>query len=467
MDLTSAVIGMLIGGALGAVGMMLFARGQSAAARAAAQLHEQAAARLQADVRAERERAEEFNRHLAQAQQEMRARQVALEERTRALTELQKQFQESKAALTEVFKATGADVLKETAKSMLDQAKRQFEGQKELTQQELEARQKAIEATIAPLKEQLAKSENLVKELDAKREGDSRALGERLKQIAELQQEASNAAKTLSGAMRDTRQRGRWGEVSLRNVVEMAGLGEHVDFVEQSSVDGDDGTKLRPDMIVSLPGNRFIPIDAKVPMSAYFDSIDEAKPDVERKKRRMDHAGAVRAHMRTLMSRDYARSNSREHGATIEITVMFVPVESAWIAALEADPGLFAEAMDARVIITGPATLLALLRVCAMQWNQAQVNENARKIGELAKELVERAEKFTEHLQKVGKGLESASRSFNDAVGSFNTRLMPSLRSTGQAAGKLDVLGDDLPSSTTTVRTDIVVSQASDGAGSP
>lgn len=455
MDMPSIMIGLVAGAGLGGMAAWAFARGQAAAARAAAELHQQAAGELRSEVKAERARAEEVGAALMHEREENRARQVALDERTKALADIQRQFEESKAALSDAFKATGADVLKETAKSMLDQAKRQFEGQKELSQQELEARKAAIDALVKPLREQLDKHEKMVKEFAEKREGDARALGEQLKQIADLQQQASNAAKTLSGAMRDTRQRGRWGEVSLRNVVEMAGLGEHVDFVEQSSIDGDDGSRLRPDMIVNLPGNRFIPIDAKVPVTAYFDSIDEAAPEADRKRRRADHAAAVRTHMRALMSRDYARSNSREHGATIEITVMFVPVESAWVAALEADPGLFSEAMEARVIITGPATLLALLRVCAMQWSQAQVNDNARKIGDLTKQLVERAETFTEHLQKIGKGLESASRAFNDAVGSFNARLIPALRSAGQAAGKQGVLEDDVTGVTTAVRSDI------------
>lgn len=459
MDTPSLVIGMAAGCSLGGFGAWAIFRAQAASARAAADLHQQAAAELRAEVKAERARADGIGTELMHEREECRARQVALDERTRAIAEIQRHFEESKATLGDVFKATGADVLRETAKSVLDQAKRQFDGQKELSQQELDARKAAIDEMVKPLREQLERNEKMVKEFAEKREGDARALGEQLKQIADLQQQASNAAKTLSGAMRDTRQRGRWGEVSLRNVVEMAGLGEHVDFVEQSSIDGGDGSRLRPDMIVNLPGNRFIPIDAKVPVTAYFESIDDSAPEADRKRRRADHAAAVRAHMRTLMSRDYARSNSREHGATMEITVMFVPVESAWVAALEADPGLFSEAMDARVIITGPATLLALLRVCAMQWNQAQVNDNARKIGELAKQLVERAETFTEHLQKIGKGIESAARSFNDAVGSFNTRLMPALRSAGQAAGKQGVPGDDVPSVTTAVRADITVQQ--------
>jgi DNA recombination protein RmuC len=387
------------------------------------------------------------------------AREASLEAtlaaREKAFTELKQSLDQARATLADAFKATGADVLRAAAESMMKQAKEQFEGQHKLSQQDLEARQKAIDAALVPLKEQLAKNEQLVKELAEKREGDSKALGEQLKQIADLQQKASAAAQSLSSAMRDNRQRGRWGEVGLRNVVEWAGLGEHVDFTEQTSLEGDEGARLRPDMVVHLPGNRFIPIDAKVPMNAYFDAIDPSLPDAERARRREMHASAVRGHMRTLVSRDYARENSKAFGTTAEITVMFVPVESALVAALEADPALFNDALNAKVVITTPSTLLALLRTCALQWAQARLNDNARKIGDLARQLLERVGTFAEHLQKVGKGLDSASKGYNEAIASFNTRLLPAVRSTAEASAGVEQAPEELPAATVVVRQDV------------
>ncbi|MFM8731577.1 MAG: DNA recombination protein RmuC, partial [Phycisphaerales bacterium] len=398
MDGVSRLVGLLVGVALGGGAAYVITRssGRSGQAAREASLASTVAARdqsiseLKAQVTAERTRAEEMSRGRSAAHADQRAAEERLAEREKAFMELKASLELARAALTDAFKATGADVLKAAAETMMKQAKAQFEGQHKLSQQDLEARQKAIDAALVPLKEQLAKNEQLVKDLAEKREGDAKALGEQLKQIAELQQKASTAAQALSSAMRDNRQRGRWGEVSLRNVVEWAGMGEHVDFTEQTSLEGDEGAKLRPDMVVHLPGSRFIPIDAKVPMNAYFDAIDPALPDTERARRREMHASAVRAHMRTLVSRDYARENSKAFGTTAEITVMFVPVESALVAALEADPALFTDALNAKVIITTPSTLLALLRTCALQWAQARINDNARKIGDLARQLLER-----------------------------------------------------------------------------
>jgi DNA recombination protein RmuC len=421
MDGISLLVGLLVGVALGGGAAFVVARSGAASAGAARE------ASLEATLAA----------------------------REKAFTELKQSLDQARATLADAFKATGADVLRAAAESMMKQAKEQFEGQHKLSQQDLEARQKAIDAALVPLKEQLAKNEQLVKELAEKREGDSKALGEQLKQIADLQQKASAAAQSLSSAMRDNRQRGRWGEVGLRNVVEWAGLGEHVDFTEQTSLEGDEGARLRPDMVVHLPGNRFIPIDAKVPMNAYFDAIDPSLPDAERARRREMHASAVRGHMRTLVSRDYARENSKAFGTTAEITVMFVPVESALVAALEADPALFNDALNAKVVITTPSTLLALLRTCALQWAQARLNDNARKIGDLARQLLERVGTFAEHLQKVGKGLDSASKGYNEAIASFNTRLLPAVRSTAEASAGVEQAPEELPGATVVVRQDV------------
>lgn len=378
--------------------------------------------------------------------------QSTLDERDRSLKELRDTVDRSKQQLVDAFKATSGDVLKQQTELLLKQAKEQFEGHKQLSQQELEARQKAVEALVAPLREQLDKHEKLVQELGQKREGDSKALSVQLDQIAKLQQQASMAAQALSSAMRDNRQRGQWGEITLRNVVEMAGLGAHVDFIEQSSVEAEDGSRLRPDMIVRLPGGRSIPIDAKVPMSAYLESIDASQPDAERARRRAAHAGAVRSHVRTLNSRDYAASVEGE----IELTVMFVPVESALVAALEADGTLFKEALDSRVIITTPSTLLALLRTCALQWQQAKLNENALKIGAHAKELLVRIQNVADDLHKVGKGLRSATDAFNEAVGSYNRRLVPKARATAELAGELEATPEEIEPQSRIAREDIL-----------
>ncbi len=402
-----------------------------AAAKATLGAVQQQVTELREEVDAERRRADQESDSRSRAQQDLRALEERLVERERSLTELRATVEQSRVALTETFKATGSDVLRQATEQFLRQAKEQFEGQRSLGRQELEARQQAIDATLAPLREQLVKNEQLVKELGEKREGDTKALGEQLRQISELQQRASSAAQTLSSALRDNRQRGQWGEVSLRNLAEMAGLVANVDFNEQSSVEGDAGNLLRPDMTVRLPGGRFVPIDAKVPMSAYLDSLDPALSDPERLARRATHAQALRNHVRTLASRRYADAL----GGGVEVTVLFVPLESGLISALEEDGTIFNEALDKRVIITTASTLLALLRTCALQWQQAKLNENARRIGDSARELLARIQVFAEHLEKVGKGLEAATKGYNSAVGSFNARLLPGARDTAELAG--------------------------------
>ena len=449
MDLTTLLIGALAGAALGALIAFVFAsRGAraaeaaaaaaqqaEAAARTASEFHATQAADARTQAEAERHRAERESAERAKAQEDLRVAEERLAERARALTEQQALVEQSKLALTDTFKATGADVLKNAAETLLKQAREQFDSHKQLSQQDLEARQQAIDATLVPLREQILRSEQLLRELNEKREGDARTLGEQLKQIADLQQKASTAAHTLSTALRDNRQRGRWGEHSLRNIAELAGLNGHVDFSEQSELQGDEGERLRPDMTVRLPGGRFVPVDAKVPLNAYLDSLDATLSDGERQQRRAAHAQALRTHVRALASRDYARAL----GGGVEITVLFVPLESGLHAALEEDPTVFEEALEKRVIIATGSTLLAVLRTCALQWQQATLNENARLIGDSAKELLGRVSKFAEHLDNMGSSLETAVRHYNSAVGSYNNRLLPGARATAELAGETAV----------------------------
>lgn len=428
--------------------------GEAAARQKAAGL-EMRVAELQQEAASERAAANQAATLKNEAENKLGRLETQLQEREKSLVELGQSVEKSKQQLTDLFKATGAEILNGTAEKLLQRAKEQFESQRDLSQQELKAREQAVESLVAPLKEQLQKQEKLVQELGEKREGDAKSLAQQLTQIADLQQKASNAALTLSSAMRDNRQRGQWGEVTLRNVVEMAGLGAHVDFVEQSSLESDGGARLRPDMIVRLPGGRSIPIDAKVPMSAYLDSINVQIADDDRLRKRESHAGAVRSHVRTLTSRDYASAVEGQ----VELTVMFVPVESALAAALETDGTLFKEALDQRVIITTPSTLLALLRTCALQWQQSKLNENARRIGGHAKELLVRIQNVADDLQKVGRNLDQATKAFNEAVGSYNRRLVPKARDTAELAGELEAAPAELDVQSRLARTDIVGGQ--------
>lgn len=375
---------------------------------------------LSTAAKAERDRADAEAAARATLQADFSALRTELNERERNLREQAELLTRAQEQLKATFESTGAKVLQASAEQLLKQAREQFEGQKKLSEQDLAARQQAIDATLKPLQEQLAKQEALVTALGEKREGDAKALTEQLRQISELQQAASTAAQRLSSALSDNRQRGRWGEVALRQVVEMAGLQAGIHFDEQASVAGQDG-RLRPDMVVKLPGERTIAIDSKVPLAAYLASIEPTATDAERTAARAAHADAVRSHVKALASRGYAEAV----GGEMEFVVLFIPIESAFTAAFESDPSLHANAMDQYVLVVTPSTLLALLRTVAMHWSNVALAENAARIGEHAKDLVNRLRTFAEHLAKVGTQLSSATNAYNKAVGSFESRLLP------------------------------------------
>ncbi len=418
------------------------ARSEADSAKALLAAAQQTVTEQRGNIESERTRTEQEAALRAKTQQELRASEARmsereesmrqlLAEREKSIAELRVTMEQSKVALTEAFKATGADVLKVAAEDLIKRAKDQFDGHSRLTQEQLDARQKAMDATLTPLREQLVKQEELVKQLGEKREGDAKTLGEQLKQIAELQLKASSAAQQLQSAMRDNRQRGQWGEVALKNIVEMAGLAEGVSFTEQESLKGEEG-RLRPDMVVRLPGDRFIAIDAKVPLSAYLQSNEADISDQQRKELLVEHAKAVRAHVRTLHSRDYAKAVKGD----VEFVALFIPVESAFSAAFAADPSLHGEALDVKVLIVTPSTLLALLRTVALHWRSAKSAENAAKICAEATELVKRVEVFVDHFGGVGEKLKQATGAYNKAVSSFESRFLPSVNRVADLLGR-------------------------------
>lgn len=392
MDGVSILVGLVVGLAVGAGAVFAAMRNRSGGGEAAA---------------AERDRADAEREARSQAEQRLAALQASMAERERAFVEQQRQFEESRRQLVEVFKATGTDVLRANSADF---------------------KQMSAEA-LRPLQEQVVKSELLVRELGQKREGDAKQLSEQLKQIADLQMKASSAAQTLGSALRDTRQRGKWGEVGLRTVVEMSGLKEGVHFDEQKSVDGEDG-RVRPDMTVKLPGGRVIPIDSKVPLDAYLDSLQPDLDDARRKELREAHAAALSSHVRSLASKNYAKAV----GGDIECTVLYMPLESAFLAAQEAKKDLFMEAMESRVFVACPGTLLPLLRTVAMNWGNADAEKSAREVRELAIELLDRTRTLAKHVGSTGTGLARALEGYNAMVGSLESRFLPALNRVAEIA---------------------------------
>ncbi len=291
---------------------------------------------------------------------------------------------------------------------------------------------------LEPLEKQLEKLSKATEEMEKRRAGAYGELGSQLRELQQSTIRLQSESEKLSTALRGSSQaRGDWGETQLKNLVEMAQMSEHCDYQLQYVTD--DG--LRPDMVVSLPGKRVIPIDSKAPMAAFQDAMN-ATDDTIRAAKLKQHAADVRGHVRALKSKDY--SSSLEH--SVDFTVMFLPGDALLAAALLESPDLFEEAQKGGVLLATPVTLLALLRTVRMSWDNLQVEENAREIQKLASELFERFIKFGEHFAKSGKALDNATKAYNDAVGNFERRVIPTGRKLAQLRiGKEDNLPEPLP----------------------
>ncbi len=332
------------------------------------------------------------------------------------------------ADLRETFKALSADALKQSAPEFLRLAEQSFGKFQETAKGDLAQRQEAIKTLVEPLKQQL---EVYQKRLQQSESAQSSTLGEVKKQLELLsQQSQSLASETLQfrRVLSSNQARGKWGEETLRRVVEAAGMSTHCDFSEQSK--GDEG---KPDLIVRLPGERFIIVDAKVPDFDFLNALESAEP-VRRAEALAAHAAKLKATIKALADRDYPR----QFPNALDYVVLFVPSESLFSAALEGDHDLIVWAAEKRILLATPASLIALLRSVAVSWQQHKQTENAQKIAEAARELFSRVCVFTEHFEKIREGLAKANEAFNKATSSYQSRIRP-------AGEKLTELGGTAP----------------------
>ncbi len=349
--------------------------------------------------------------------------EVNLEAECRAhavrLEEIEKARRESETRFT----ALATEALNKNSDSFLRLAGQHFETHKVEAGATLKAREEAVAALVKPIREELKKVEERAQELEKSREGAYQKIHEQVRHLAEGQVRLHTETGRLVQALRHPGTRGRWGEYQLRNVLEMAGMTRHVDFVEQQTRQGSEGA-LRPDVILRLPGGKSIVIDAKTPLEAYLNAV-EAEDEAKRAEHVAAHIRHLRGHMRALASKEYWQALTNE---TPDFVVMFVPGEAFVSVAMDKDPSLFEDAVANRVLISTPTTLIALVKAVAYGWQQEKLTENARDIAAAGRELYDRLKAFGDHMERIGRSLRQTVEHFNRSVGSLEGRVLPSAR---------------------------------------
>ena len=359
-----------------------------ATAEASAESEHRRREELGTEFRSTAEARAELDRRLATALSQ-------LENAKTQVVEQQKFIESSRRDLENAFKALASAALEGNAKQFLELAEQRFGKSEATARAELEKRKQAIDEMLAPLRETLGKLADRTGQIEVAREGAYKALREQVEGLMSLTSSLQDKTTTLATALRGSQVRGRWGEIALRNVAELAGMTEHCDFEEQETLE--DGG--RPDMTVRLPGGRLIAVDAKAPLTAYLEAT-EATDEAAREKALDRHVAALRQHIRTLSSREYATGLRGD----VDMVVLFLPGDPFLAAAFARAPDLQIEALRSKVLVATPTTLVALLRTIAIYWQQRSMAENAEKIAGVARELYDRAALFGEHLGKVGRG---------------------------------------------------------------
>jgi DNA recombination protein RmuC len=430
MDAPTLTVGIVIGLFLGALGGGWWAtfrlRSQTHShlldTQARAERAESVVEELRVQRETDRREAAQVRDELAQALQARAVAETRVEAAQQNLEEQKSLLDRARHELLDAFHALSGEALKQNNDAFLKLASVSFEALHAKAEGDLTQRQQAIDSLVKPLQESLQRYDEQMRQLEQSRQSAYGGLDQHLKSLAESHQRLQQETGNLVKALRAPAVRGRWGEITLKRVAELAGMVDHCDFAEQTTVTAEEG-RFRPDMVVQLPGGRQIIVDAKTVLAAYLDA-HEAQDETQRAEALRRHAEQVRSRMDELSLKAYWNQFERAP----EFVVLFLPGEQFLGAALDQDPRLIEEGFARRVVLATPATLIALLRAVAYGWQQEQLNAHSEEAGRLGKDLYERMAVLAEHLNDVGQALGKSVSAYNRAVGSLETRILPAAR---------------------------------------